>query len=355
MGRWASWPARPGPAPSMPRWPRRGNTRAPGPLEMVLRARRPGPPDRRGAGDDRRPARRRSQGVRDLGRRRRDRGQRPAHLAAADGAAPRAGVEGPLRSPVQEDQGVPAAGGGVRPPRRVRPGVPLPGRASAGQQRRELPHHPGPGLPHEGRGEGPAQGQEYEAAKDTVLAGSRPSAALPDGDAEVYFPIAELATIQAEAGDIPGALRTAESVSGGSWRVQVLGEVAGGLCPARPGATRPARQSPARSTPPVACPMTLSGRSIKRSTTMPSPRRAMDPMLPVLGPTARAQRGPTTSTGALQTVSRMGSSMWASYYREQAIGPIVTARLDAGDVPGARKAAETLPPRSSPPRGPLRS
>ena len=68
--------------------------------------------------------------------------------------------------------------------------------------------------------------REYEAAKDTVLAALEAIGGLPDGDAEVYFPIAELATIQAEAGDIPGALRTAESVSSGSSRVQILGEVA---------------------------------------------------------------------------------------------------------------------------------
>ncbi len=97
--------------------------------------------------------------------------------------------------------------------------------------------------------------------------------------------------------------------------------------------------------------MTPSGRSIKRNTTFPAPRSARwTPCFPVLGLIARAQARADDVNGALQTVSRMGSSMWASYYREQAIGPIVTARLDAGDVPGARKAAETLPdPGQGPP------
>ncbi len=81
--------------------------------------------------------------------------------------------------------------------------------------------------------------REYEAAKDTVLAALEAIGGLPDGDAEVYFPIAELATIQAEAGDIPGALRTAESVSSGSSRVQILGEVAAAH----------ARQGPSRRGP----------------------------------------------------------------------------------------------------------
>lgn len=184
---------------------------------------------------------------------------------------------------------------------------------------------------------------QSEAAKDTVLAALEAIAPLPDGDAEAYFPMADLARILARAGDLAGAMRTAGSLARAESRVKVLGEIA--AVQARQGRREEARATVGRA-------IEAAGRAPNEAlwsldptlSNLPrAPIGDMDPMLPVQALIAQAQARADDLDGALRTISGMGSSMWTSYYRDEAVGQIIGARLEVGDIDGAHRAAEMLP------------
>ncbi len=180
-----------------------------------------------------------------------------------------------------------------------------------------------------------------EAAKETVLAALEMIAPLPDADAEAYFPLTDLGMIQAKAGDLAGALRTADALSSGIAQVKVLGEVA--AAHARKGRRDEARKTIHRAFD--------AARHVPNDTLWnnsahygpPGPfAPAIDPMLPVLQILAPAQARADDLEGALETVAKMGTSPWSLYHRNSAIGEIVVARLAVGDLTGARKAIDVI-------------
>jgi hypothetical protein len=71
--------------------------------------------------------------------------------------------------------------------------------------------------------------------------------------------------------------------------------------------------------------------------------QAMDPMLPVLQTLAQCQARIGDLDAALKTVAEMGVSTFAKFSRNNTIEQIVATRLEAGDVPGARRAVESIP------------
>ncbi len=85
--------------------------------------------------------------------------------------------------------------------------------------------------------------------------------------------------------------------------------------------------------------------AIWRTSSQPGPLydRAFDPMAPVLQTIAQAQARIGDLDGALQTVSRISSSGFGKFARKETIEQIVSTRLDAGDVPGALRAAAVIP------------
>jgi hypothetical protein len=71
--------------------------------------------------------------------------------------------------------------------------------------------------------------------------------------------------------------------------------------------------------------------------------QAMDPMLPVMETLARTQARIGDLDASLKTIAEMGGSSFAKFARNNAIEQIVPARLEAGDVPGARRVADAIP------------
>ncbi len=139
--------------------------------------------------------------------------------------------------------------------------------------------------------------KEREGARDTVLAALEVLGPLPDEDAEAYFPLAELGSIQARAGDLSGARQTVEALSSSAWKVHILSEIAIGHAEA--GRAEDARKSirlafEAAHRAPNDMLWTLSSNS-----GAPTVRPVYGPNAPRLtdacsnsGPDRRARRGP---------------------------------------------------------------
>ena len=194
-----------------------------------------------------------------------------------------------------------------------------------------------------------------DAARNTVETAMEMIAPMPDADAEAYFPLAELGMIQAKAGDLAGAVRTADALNSSLSKIKVLGEVA--AAHAREGRHEDARKSirraldAARHVPGD----TLWNNSVLYFQAAPI-AQGLDPMLPALQLLAPAQARADDLEGALKSVAEMGTSPGSRYNRNSTIGQIVAAqlasstigqivaaRLAVGDIAGARKAIEAIP------------
>ena len=180
-----------------------------------------------------------------------------------------------------------------------------------------------------------------EAARDTVLAAMEVLGPLPDEDAEAYFPLAGLGSIQARAGDLSGALRTVEALSSSVWKVHILSEIA--LAHAEAGRLEDARKS-------IRLAFEAGRRapndmlwSLSSNSGAPQFAQSMDPMLPVLQTLAQTQARIGELDAALKTLADMSGSGFGKFARNNTIEQIVAARLDAGDVPGARRAVDVIP------------
>jgi tetratricopeptide (TPR) repeat protein len=177
--------------------------------------------------------------------------------------------------------------------------------------------------------------KQRDAAKDTVLAALELIAPLADEDAEAYFPLTELAKLLAEAGDFQGALRIANTLSRSASKVGLLAEIA---------------EVQAQDKQEAAARQTI-GRAIEAGRRAPNDAvwgldnnfGGLDPMLPIHKAVAQAQARVGDLDAALKTLGEMGQHSFAHFSRQRAVEQIVTTRLDAGDVPGALRAADVIP------------
>ena len=159
--------------------------------------------------------------------------------------------------------------------------------------------------------------KEREAARDTVLAAMEVLGPLPDEDAEAYFPLAELGSIQARAGDLSGAHAYRRGP-------ELLGMEGPHPLRRSPSLTRrPAgrktrgNRSASHSRPGAAHPTTCSGRFLRIPAHRPNAIQAMDPMLPVLQTLAQTQARIGDLDAALKTIADMGVSTYAQFYSKQ--------------------------------------
>ncbi len=195
-----------------------------------------------------------------------------------------------------------------------------------------------------------------EAAKNTVDSALEMIAPLPDADAEAYFPLAELGIIQAGAGDLAGALRTADALNSSMSKIKVLGEVAAGY--ARDGRREDASKTIRRASD--------AARQVPKDTLWNNPvlnyqanpyyAQGLNPMLPALQLLAPAQARADDLEGALKSVAEMKASsgplanrtitlehIMAAQYINPTLGHIVAARLAVDDIDGGRKAIAAMP------------
>jgi tetratricopeptide (TPR) repeat protein len=184
--------------------------------------------------------------------------------------------------------------------------------------------------------------KERDAARDTVLAALElAGGGLADEDAEAYFPLEELGSIQARSGDPAGAERTVNALTSIPWRIHILSEIA--KAHAQAGRNDLAHKAilraldDARRTPNAAI-WSRTDQDIGPFV----PALDIDPMLPVLQTIAAAQAAIGDLDAALETVKDMGESSSAYGSRDAAIKQIAEARLEAGDFPGALKAVDLI-------------
>jgi tetratricopeptide (TPR) repeat protein len=181
--------------------------------------------------------------------------------------------------------------------------------------------------------------KQLDAAKNTIQAALEIFAPMDDEDGEAYFPWAALGGLQAEAGDLTGAQETARSLSFTPSRVGILVDVA--VAYSKLGRHDDARQVLQRASKDADdAPRDALWRAAIQSNAI---GEGFDPMAPVLQTIAYGQARTGDLDGALKTVARISSSGFGIFTRRDAAEQIVSARLDAGDVPGAQKAAELIP------------
>jgi tetratricopeptide (TPR) repeat protein len=176
------------------------------------------------------------------------------------------------------------------------------------------------------------------AARDTVLAALELVGDLPDEDAEAYYPLEELGSIQARCGDTAGAEHTVDVLTSIPWRIHILSEIA--AIHAEAGRKDLAQKmilralSDARRAPNVA----IWARTDHQAGAIAA-LLEIDPMFPSLYTIAIAQARIGDFDAALKTVTDMGESNAVSWNRATTLQQIAEARLEAGDFPGALKAA----------------
>jgi len=150
--------------------------------------------------------------------------------------------------------------------------------------------------------------KQLTAAKDTISASLEMFGLLPDEDAEAYFPLSALGELQAKAGDLAGAERTANALSFTNSKVQILAEVA--VAHAQGGRRDDALKVIQRAGQEARHAHTdaLWASSIQSQVF----DQAFDPMAPVLQTIAQAQARMGDLDGAFQTISQMGTSAMAN-------------------------------------------
>ncbi|HKI17472.1 MAG TPA: hypothetical protein VKA15_06310 [Isosphaeraceae bacterium] len=181
--------------------------------------------------------------------------------------------------------------------------------------------------------------KQLARAKDTISAALEMFGLLPDEDAEAYFPLCALGDLQAKAGDLAGAERTANALTLSNSKVQILAEVA--VAHAQNGRRDDAKKVIQRAAQEA---RRAPNDALWASSGQPQGfDQAFDPMAPVLQTIASAQGRIGDLDGAFQTIAQMGSSAIGILTRKTTVEQIVSTRLDAGDVPGALRAAELIP------------
>jgi hypothetical protein len=186
------------------------------------------------------------------------------------------------------------------------------------------------------------QAKERDAAKQTVQLALEMISPLPAEDAEAYYPLAELCMLQARAGDLAGALQTANAVSSSQQKVSILTEIAAAHAEAnRPDEAKKTlllARDAARSAPNDALWLFTANTSEARRLFDQSD----DPSVSVQATLAGALARLGDLDAALKTVSGISQSSFGSFARKQAIEQIVQTRLDKADVAGARRTAELV-------------
>jgi len=165
-------------------------------------------------------------------------------------------------------------------------------------------------------------------------------ALLPDEDSEAYFPLSALGELQAKAGDLAGAERTATALGFSPSKVDILAELA--VAYANAGRRDEALKAIERALKEA---RNAPNDAIWRSSSQPDAFRqtTFDPTAPVLETIASAQARIGDLDGAIQTVSQMSRSGFAQFTRKTTVETIVSTRLDSGDVPGALRVAQLIP------------
>jgi hypothetical protein len=183
--------------------------------------------------------------------------------------------------------------------------------------------------------------KDRDAARDTVVAALELIGGSPDEEAEGYFPLEELLSIQARSGDPAGAEKTALSLSSVAWTVYILGQVA--EVHAHAGRRDPAQQTirrafaEARRAPNEAI---WEGVTHAQGGPVYQVPQDAEPLLPLLQTIATAQAKIGDLETAIKTVTDMGDSPGAKVTRGRGLVEIAEARLEAGDTQGALRAAE---------------
>jgi hypothetical protein len=181
-----------------------------------------------------------------------------------------------------------------------------------------------------------------EAAKETILTAMEVIAPMPDEDAEAYFPLARFGELQAEAGDLANAIRTAEVLSLSWSKVPIFAKVA--VAYARDDRREDARKMIRRG-------FEAAGRSpndtlwrLQSQNDADGFGRDLDPMYPAVQVLAKAQAEIGDLDDALKTVGEMNTSQFAGISRYNTIEEIASARLEAGDRAGALRAVDLILP-----------
>ncbi len=147
---------------------------------------------------------------------------------------------------------------------------------------------------------------------------------LPDEEAESYFPLAELGSIQARSGDVAGAERTVEMLSSVEWRVHILGQVA--EAQAKAGRRDLAQKAIRRAFDEAhRAPNQALWRLTDHAHGTPI-EEEMEPMLPVLQTIATAQAKIGDLDAALKTSSDIAGSATATSTRNAAFEQVAQAR-----------------------------
>jgi hypothetical protein len=184
--------------------------------------------------------------------------------------------------------------------------------------------------------------KKLDAAKQTVQIALEMIAPLPAEDAEAYYPLTELCMLQAQAGDLAGALQTVEAVSSSETKVSILTEIAAAHADAgRPDEARKIlllAKNAARAAP---------NDALWAFTESPAETRTMfnqsiDPSVSVLGTLAWAEARIGDLDAAIKSLTGLSQSASGQFARNQAIQQIVATRLEKGDAAGARRAVELL-------------
>jgi tetratricopeptide (TPR) repeat protein len=185
--------------------------------------------------------------------------------------------------------------------------------------------------------------KQRDAARDTVSAALELIGALPDEDAESYFPLEELGSIQARSGDPAGAEGTAMALNSIHWRVYILAQVAEAHAEAgrRDLARKAIRRASddARRAPNASL---WSGIDLAQGGHSSEYTQNLEPMLPVLQIIASAQAKIGDLDGAKKTIKDMGDSDTAKWTRNATIAEIAEAQLKAGHTEDAMRAVELI-------------
>jgi tetratricopeptide (TPR) repeat protein len=183
------------------------------------------------------------------------------------------------------------------------------------------------------------QAKQFEAAKDTVQVALELITGFVDEDAESYFPLIRLGILQAQAGDLIGAKRTAATLASHEGKISILTEIAVKEAEANHGDEARALIQQA-----VEASRRVPNDAIWRAIEMDEPPGDFDPRLNAVGEIAQAQSRVGRVDEALKTLAEIkGPKMsWGGFIAGKALREIASARLKADDIKGALKAIDAL-------------
>jgi len=183
------------------------------------------------------------------------------------------------------------------------------------------------------------QAKQFELAKDTVQVALEMIGGFVNEDAESYFPLVSLGVLQAQAGDLTGAKRTAAALASHEGKISILTEIAVKEAEANHGDEASALIQQA-----IEASRKVPNDALWRVIEMNEPPGEFDPSLNATGEIAQAQARVGRVDEALKTLAEIkGQRMsWGGFVAAKALREIASARLKADDIKGALKAIGAL-------------